>query len=60
MGDKTYIVERPIHGVQSYLVKASTKIEALSKVNNDDQSIEAIDVHIYRYSKARNATLDED
>ena len=54
MTKNTYIVERSMHGIQTFVVEADTGVEALEKVNNnqDDSECQAIDFNIYKYSKA--------
>lgn len=57
---RNYIVEQPIRGIQYYMVKATSKADALRWVNDPElkDECEAVDFCVSRKGKATKATLD--
>lgn len=57
--EKMYVVERPIKGVQRFLVRATSAAAAKAAVNDSSPSAEAISFDVHTYGKAASAIEDK-
>lgn len=58
--NKTYIVERAVHGTEILSVVATSKTEAVEKVNSDHKDVEGLGFEIEKHSKATTAKTWEE
>jgi hypothetical protein len=59
MSKKTYLVERPFHGVQTYYVEANSAAEAKRKVNDGDPDVEPCGFDVTRTFNASYAQAEK-